>query len=110
MSTKVRGSTVGDSQKVGLSMSGKPSYVDGEGYPHGLIWLDGNDKKDSTIMLFASGDNEYRLYVRHAKNNEYTKWQYATSFHDYELKDLALAILDGAVEEDIMVLQPVKRD
>ena len=97
---------MGDSQKKGLNMSGKPSYVDGEGYPYGLIWLDGNNKKDSTIMLFNCGHNEYRLYVRHAK---YTEWIYSTSFHDYELKDLALAILEGAIEEDIMVLQPVKR-
>lgn len=93
----------------------KGTYVVGEGYPHGVIWLDETTKEDSTIMLINRGDNEYALYVKkeEAKRIPRTSsfingWKYITSFHDYELEDFAIAILERAVEKDIIVSERKK--
>jgi hypothetical protein len=59
-------------------------------------------------MLIREGHNHYDLWTRNSVNNKYTPWQKVTSFHDYELKDFAVAILERAIEEEISVMEKVK--
>jgi hypothetical protein len=103
---KVKGTTAGE---LGATWV-KPSYVVGEGYPKGIVWIDKNDKNDSTIMIVNTGDNEYQLHVRHVLNNVYTKWEHVTSFHDYELEELAISILEGAVKDDIIISKVMNKE
>ena len=111
---KVRGSTKVET-KDGVLIDENPNQVDGEGYPHGVIWSDGKDKKSSTVMIFASGDNHYEMWrriepKRVPKTSTFITWEHLIDFHDYELVDMALACLERVPDEEYIVYKRVRCD
>ena len=92
-----------------------PNEVVGEGYPYGLIWSDEKTKKESTVMIFATGDNHYEMWKRippkrKPKTSSFITWEHMIDFHDYELVDMGLACIERASDEEYIVYKRVRCD
>lgn len=85
-----------------------PNEVVNEGYPHGLIWSDGKTKKESTVMIFGTGDNHYEMWKRKPKTSSFITWEHLIDFHDYELVDMSLACIERASDEEYIVYKRVR--
>jgi len=92
-----------------------PNHIVGEGYPHGVIWTDEKDKKSSTVMIIATGDNHYEMWrrippKRIPKTSTFIEWKHLIDFHDYELVDMGLACIERASDEEYIVYKRVRCD
>jgi hypothetical protein len=81
-----------------------PNEVQGEGYPHGVIWINGKDKKHADAMIVDTGDACYEFWARInpkriPRTSLFIRWKHLFDFHDYELEELALNVLERIPDE-----------
>jgi len=76
----------------------------GNGYPHGVVWINGKDRKTADTMIVDTGDKCYEFWVRQRsvrvpRTSIFIEWKHLFDFHDYELEELALNVLERIPDE-----------
>jgi hypothetical protein len=76
----------------------------GNGYPHGVVWINGKDIKDADALIMDTGDECYEFWarqrpVRIPRTSKYIEWKHLFDFHNYELEELALNVLERIPDE-----------
>jgi len=67
----------------------------GNGYPHGVVWINGKDIKTADAMIMDTGDECYEFWARTSSD----QWKHLFDFHNYELEELALNVLERIPDE-----------
>jgi hypothetical protein len=76
----------------------------GNGYPHGVVWINGKTKKDADALIMDTGDECYEFWVRQRpvrvpRTSGFVTWKHLFDFHDHELMELALNVLERIPNE-----------
>jgi hypothetical protein len=92
-----------------------PNQVDGEGYPHGVIWINGKNKKEADAMIINTGDRCYQFWIREKpqripRTSKYIEWKHVFDFHDYELEELAICSLERIPDEEYTIYKRVRAE
>lgn len=84
---------------------GNPQQLNGgNGYPHGVVWINGKDIKNADALIMDTGDECYEFWARInpkriPRTSNFIRWKHLFDFHDYELMELALNILERIPDE-----------
>jgi hypothetical protein len=83
----------------------------GNGYPHGVVWINGKDIKDADAMIMDTGDECYEFWICTEPVqtiNGVMNWKHLFDFHGYELVELALNVLERIPDEIYEITKKVR--
>ena len=85
----------------------------GNGYPHGVLWINGKDMKDADALIMDTGDETYEFWARIRpkrvpRTTTFIHWKHLFDFHDYELMELAMNVLERIPDEIYEITKKVR--